>query len=139
MMTRIFSFATVALFAAAAAPAAPIAGTWTNPSHGMTIRIAPCGPALCGRVVAASAKARADAVAGSGQPLIGSEVLSAVQPDGPDQWRGRLWLPDIDQHADVTLTPAGANALAVQGCLGGLICKTQTWVRASPRGAGRRR
>lgn len=134
------------LFAALAVAAAPAlagpqaaspAGTWTNPKHTVTVRIAACGGgAWCGRVVAASAKARADALAGSGQPLVGTMLMQNLRADGDGGWSGTLIIPDIRQTAEATMRLSGRGAIEVKGCgMGGLVCKTQLWTRV----AGKRR
>ena len=126
------------LFAApaVAAPAAsPLAGQWTNPKHVVTVRIAACGHgAYCGRVTAASVKAKADALKGSGRPLIGTELMRDFRPDGAGGWRGTLYIPDARQTANATMRLVGRNSIEVKGCgLGGLVCKTQTWTRVAAK------
>lgn len=120
---------------ALAAPATPLAGQWTSPTHSVTIRIAACGGgAYCGRVTAASAKAKADALKGSGRALIGTQLMRDFRPDGAGGWRGKLYIPDVRQTADATMRMAGRNAIEVKGCgLGGLVCKTQTWTRVAAK------
>lgn len=129
-----FFLSAVALAAApalAATPAVPITGHWTNPKHSVTVRIAVCGGgAWCGRVTAASAKAKADALKGSGRPLIGTELMRGFRPDGAGGWIGTLYIPDVKQTAAATMSQVGRNAIEVKGCgLGGLVCKTQVWTR----------
>ena len=138
-MTRLL-LAALALAAAPAFGAPPVTspvGTWTNPKHSVTLRIAACGGgAWCGRVTAASAKAKADALAGSGQPLIGTMRMQSFRPAGAGGWKGSLIIPDIRQAAEATMRMAGRNAIEIKGCaMGGLVCKTQLWTRV----AGKRR
>ena len=99
----------------------------------MTVHIGPCGAQLCGRVVSASAKARADAAAAGTARLVGTVLMSGVEPTGEGAWRADIFVPDRNIHAPGELRLTGPRTLDVQGCLGGLICKTQTWVKvASP-------
>ena len=126
---------------AGAAQAAPIEGNWINPSRSVTVRIAPCGQSLCGRVVAASAKARGDAAAAGTGRLIGTPLMSDLEPIGEGAWRADIFVPDRNVHAQGELHLTGPRTLDVQGCaMGGLICKTQTWTKvAGPAKAVRRR
>ncbi len=97
------------------------------------MRIAACGGgAWCGRVTAASAKAQADALAGSGQRLIGTMLMRDFRADGDGGWQGTLIIPDIRQTAEATLRLSGRRAIEVTGCgMGGLVCKTQVWTRVA--------
>ena len=114
-------------------PGTSPAGTWTNPRHSVTLRIAACGGgAWCGRVTAASAKAKADALAGSGQPLMGTMLMRDFRADGDGGWRGTLIIPDIRQTAEATMRLSGRRAIEVTGCgMSGLVCKTQIWTRVA--------
>ena len=123
----------LAMMAGAAAAAGPIEGNWINPSRTVTVHIGPCGAQLCGRVVSASAGARADAAAAGTARLVGTVLMSGVEPTGEGAWRADIFVPDRNLHAPGELRLTGPRTLDVQGCLGGLICKTQTWVKvASP-------
>ena len=117
---------------ALAAAASPIEGNWTNPHRSVTVHIGPCGPTLCGRVISASAGAREDA-AGAGTPqLVGTELMSGLEPVGEGAWRGDIFVPDRNVRAEGELHLTGPRTLEIQGCaMGGLICKTQTWTRVS--------
>ena len=115
---------------AAAAPASELEGMWRNPKGSVTVRIAPCGAQMCGRVVQASPSARAKAAQGGTEALIGTTILSNIRPAGANRWKGRVFLPKQNMHANGNLRLAG-NRLTVQGCVLGFVCKDQTWVRVS--------
>lgn len=76
---------------------APVVGTWRNPSGSVRIAIRPCGPNLCGTVVAASDKAKADAARGGTPNLIGSRLFDGLTPAGPNRWTGRVFVPDLNR------------------------------------------
>ena len=114
----------------AAAAKSPIEGKWINPKGSVVIQMAPCGPALCGKVVSANAEARADAREGGTPNLIGQNLLSGFRPDGKGGWTGRVFLPKRNMHATGTIRAVGANQISVKGCaLAGMICKEQRWRR----------
>ena len=114
---------------AVASAASPIAGRWVNPSHSVIINVAPCGDAQCGTVVWASAKAKADALAGTPN-LVGTQLLTDLRRNG-GQWEGELFVPDHNLRVDARIEPIGGNGLKVSGCaLGGLLCDSQTWTRS---------
>ncbi len=125
----------ITLFAAtlsASASAPPITASWINPKSSVIVRIAPCGAALCGRVTWASTKAQADAQRGGTARLIGTLLMEDFEADGPGSWRGRLFVPDIQQTAEATMRRTGPNSIEIRGCgLGGLVCKSQSWRRSS--------
>ena len=126
---------------AAALAASPLEGTWTNPKRSVTVRIAPCGPTLCGRVSSASPDAR-EAAAAAGTPrLIGTELMGGLEQVGQGEWQGSVFVPDRNVRAQGTFRLLSATRLSVEGCaIGGLLCKEQLWTRvATPARSKRRR
>ncbi|HEY0974217.1 MAG TPA: DUF2147 domain-containing protein [Solimonas sp.] len=74
------------------------------------------------------------------QPIRGLEVLWGLKPDG-DHWSGGQILdPEEGQIYKASLRLAdGGEALEVRGYIGvSLLGRTQTWVRYTAAGAGRR-
>ena len=120
--------AAVAFAPVPALAASPLEGTWTNPKRNVTVRIAPCGQSLCGKVVSASAKARRSAAEGGTRNLVGTTILRDLRATGANRWKGQVFMPKANRHAGASLALRG-NQLTVQGCLLGVICKDQTWLR----------
>ena len=88
-------FLTLAALLVALAPASANArsnleGRWKNGK--MEIVIAPCGRALCGTVVKASAEQQARAQSGSGTHLIGARVIDGIQPAGGGTYRANVFV-----------------------------------------------
>jgi uncharacterized protein (DUF2147 family) len=105
-------------------------GTWRNTNDTVHLRAAKCGAAMCGTVVWAIPKAREDAKNGSGRDLIGRELFENFRPAGDGQWKGKVFIPDLNTRASATVTPTSRNTMLVSGCLMfGLACKTQHWWR----------
>ncbi|KQT31397.1 hypothetical protein ASG29_15780 [Sphingomonas sp. Leaf412] len=127
-----FLAAVAAIATPAAASAQSIAGTWRNPGDSVRIRVAPCGPGLCGTVVAASERAKADAAAGGTPDLVGTQLLRDFRrgPDGG--WEGSVFVPDVGTTVDGTLALDGRDTLVATGCLFGMLgCKAQRWTRVA--------
>ena len=115
--------------AAMAAPPSPI-GVWRNGGDSVRIRIARCGAALCGTVVRASAKARADAARGGTAKLVGTRLLRDFRARGAGRWEGEVFVPDIGVTFSGTLALDGPDRLVGRGCLlGRLGCREQAWQR----------
>ena len=116
--------------AAHAAPPAPKwAGVWRNAANTVHLRAAPCGRAMCGTVIWASDKARAD-VAAQGRQLIGTQLFSDFREEDDGLWYGQVYVPDIDRSLSGTISIDGPNQISGTGCLfGNLGCKTQVWTR----------
>ena len=127
---KILLAAITLLAATPALGAAPIEGNWRNPSGSVTVRIGPCGPSLCGRVVSASQRARDEAADAGTEQLIGTELMSGLDPVGPGAWRADIFVPDKNVRAEGELRLLSVSTLEVRGCaMGGLICKSQNWTR----------
>jgi uncharacterized protein (DUF2147 family) len=118
--------------AAAPAGATNIFGVWRNPKNSVHVEIKPCGDAACGYVIWANAKAKADALEGSGKELVGMELLHDLSLKSGGSWRGKVFVPDMNMTLTGIATPISADQLEAKGCvLGRLICKTQKWTRIS--------
>jgi uncharacterized protein (DUF2147 family) len=130
------------LLAASPAPAqeASILGRWRTPAENGVVEIHRCGAALCGRLVDAGPLRRnpdqrdvrnRDATQRT-RPLRGVLVLRAFS-GGPTVWRGGpLYDPDSGQTANNgVLTLVEQDLLSVRGCIAPLLCRTQTWRRAT--------
>jgi uncharacterized protein (DUF2147 family) len=126
-------FLGLALLFLAAVPASALAsveGRWTNPKRSVVIEVARCGPAWCGTVVAASAKAKRNAAKGGTENLIGTRILSGARPVGNGVYKGRAFVPRRNLRSSATIRQTGPNTMVVEGCaLAGLLCKEQRWTR----------
>lgn len=95
MMTMIMAIA-----AMVSAPAATtiLPGTWANPSKSVHVAFKPCGKAMCGTIIWANDKAKADAKRGGTSKLIGAVLFEDFVADGKARWRGAVFIPDIGQR-----------------------------------------
>ena len=110
----------------AAANAAPPKGVWTNPKKNVRVTFQRCGDAMCGKVIWASAEAQEKA----GSPLVGTMLFEDFVEEGPGEWSGSVFVPDIGQSVSGTIRQMDANTLVGEGCvIAGLGCKSQTWTR----------
>jgi uncharacterized protein (DUF2147 family) len=123
------AFAAIALAASPAIAGAPIEGNWTNPSENIVVRIAPCGPALCGHAISASARAKGKAMNSGFGNILGAPLMKGMTPAGAARWKGIVFVPDRNIHAPGTIQMINANRIKVSGCVWGFLCKTQLWKR----------
>ncbi len=114
------------------AQAAGPEGRWFTEDHGGVIEIAPCGTALCGRIVGMKETRRPDGGIPTdtrGHPTCGLTILHAG-PDGPGQWSGTIVNPDTGTAWHCTLRVDAADRLLLRGyVLLPLFGQTQTWTR----------
>lgn len=130
---------TLGLAAAAAlvvtsAPAAAqddLLGVWRNPKNSVHVDIRQCGTSACGVVVWASPKARDDARRGSGRELVGMQLFQNFTR-AADEWRGKVFVPDLNRTLAGAARIVDVNHLEAKGCALGFFCKTQVWTRVSP-------
>ncbi|HVF92766.1 MAG TPA: DUF2147 domain-containing protein [Sphingomonas sp.] len=115
---------------AASSPAPSIDGVWHNPRNSVAVRTGACGQRLCGWIVRASDKAKADARARGAPDLIGTALLRNYRRSSRNKFAGQVWVPDMGRAFGSTITVVDADTLSVKGCLvGGFICKSQLWRR----------
>jgi uncharacterized protein (DUF2147 family) len=131
------------LWLPAGASAAEPTGTWRTERDLAQVRIAKCGEALCGVIVAlkdpidpATGRPPTDTenedAAQRNRPLIGVQVVIGMKPAGAAKWTGRLYNAEDGKTYDCNLELTGANSLKVEGCImGGLLCQAQIWTRAN--------
>ena len=127
-MRALATLTLAALTATRGPPPTQIEGLWMNPIRSAIIAIAPCGDALCGTVVWASARGKREAAKGASN-VVGTTVLTGVRTrDG--RWTGTLFIPDDDIHVAAQLQLAGDRQLKLTGCaFAGLFCRSQMWTR----------
>jgi uncharacterized protein (DUF2147 family) len=132
-MKQLFTILALLLAGLLPAPAlaqASVEGRWTNPKRSIIIEVSRCGPAWCGTVVWATAKAKANARKGGTPNLVGTRILSGARPVGKGVYKGRGFVPRRNISAPATIRHLGPNVMEVEGCaLGGLLCKEQRWTR----------
>ena len=127
--------AAVLLPAAAAAQPAPITGRWITEDRAALVEVAPCGPALCGRIVRVLKRDPSKPItdvhnpdaALRNRPIVGLAFLTGFVADR-NGWNGRIYDPRNGRSYRSVLTRTG-GMLKVKGCLGPF-CRTQTWTRA---------
>jgi uncharacterized protein (DUF2147 family) len=129
MRTIPATIALLALTAAQPARRAPIEGQWKNPIGSAIIAITPCGGALCGKVVWASARGQREASTSTSH-VVGTVVLTGLEPTH-GRWAGTLFIPDDNVHVAARLQLLGSRQLKLTGCaVAGLLCRSQIWTRS---------
>ena len=120
--------ALLGLTAAQAPTRQPIEGYWKNPIGSAIIAIAPCGSALCAKVVWASERGKRE-VAKNTSNVVGTTVLTGLRYTR-GHWAGSLYVPDDNIHVSAKLQPLGERQLKLTGCaIAGLFCRSQIWTR----------
>ena len=128
------AFTFLAGMAAPQALAADATGDWVRPSGSSKIRIAPCGGALCGKLVWLR-EPRKDTKnpdpAKRSRSLVGTRTVLGMKPNGDNSWKGKVYNAEDGKTYTGVMTLVNDNALKLEGCvLGGLFCKGETWKRA---------
>lgn len=95
------------------------------------------GGKLYGKVVKILTKGKENAVCDKcsdsrkNKPILGMEILTAVEPDGKNEWDdGEILDPNKGKTYDVSLELLNADKLKVRGYMGvSLLGRTQYWYR----------
>jgi uncharacterized protein (DUF2147 family) len=144
MIFRCSALIAAAMFTAMPTFAADPTGTWHTDGGTATVRIASCGPELCGTIVAlkepndpATGRPKTDKnnpdASKRNRPVVGIMIVLGMKPSGtPDKWNGQVYNAEDGKTYTGSITMQGPRTLKLEGCvLGGLFCKGQTWTRAS--------
>jgi uncharacterized protein (DUF2147 family) len=116
--------ALIAALAVAAHNPSSIAGIWRSPGGNSIMKIATCGHRPCGTVAWASDKARHDSRKTTTH-LVGTHLLTHLEPGKDGSWQGKLFIPDMNMHASAKIRRESPHQLKVSGCK--IICKSALW------------
>jgi uncharacterized protein (DUF2147 family) len=112
-------------------------GTWSMGK--VSIRVTECGGKLCGTIVGLKepiskidGKPKVDRenpdASKRKRPLIGLAVLIGMKPAGEGKWQGAIYNPDDGNTYKASIKVSG-DTLKVQGCVIGILCKSNNFVR----------
>jgi uncharacterized protein (DUF2147 family) len=117
---RIFAFAVAASLTASAAsaqsgPTSPLAGVWIQDDGAATVRIASCGPGLCGTMIAEKLQ--------PGDPSqLGQTVIRDIRANGKKGWVAK-YIADGSSFG-TKIKQTDTNAMAVKICAFAFACET---------------
>lgn len=130
--------AILALGASAHAAPSP-EGLWRMSSGKASVRISACGASYCATLAGLrkpndkQGRPKRDRKnpnpALRDRPVVGVTLVSGLTP-GPAGWTGRFYNPDDGRTYAGSVSADGPDRLKLRGCVLGLLCKTQTLVRA---------
>lgn len=126
-MKHFFLAAAAALWGGAALAADPIEGIWqTQPDEGSFafVTIKPCGAKFCGTITK-TFKGKTEYKSDS----LGRQIVIDMTPQGGGKYTGKVWRPANNKIYSGKISISGKN-MSLSGCVaGGLICKSQSWVK----------
>lgn len=127
MKRRVTAAALFLACAATTVSANPIEGVWqTQPDEGAFahVKIVPCGAGFCGKIARTfrgSAEYKAE--------TIGLQIVTDMVPQSAGNYTGKVLRP-ADRKVYNGKVNLSGNEMKLSGCVaGGLICRSQTWVR----------
>jgi uncharacterized protein (DUF2147 family) len=134
----IAGFLTVSLSGLAVADESA-SGVWMLDTGTVTVRIAPCGPSLCGEIVGLDKPLNKRGLpkvdkknpneALRDRPLMGLTILADMRPAGENKWKGTIYNADDGRTYSSYMNVSGSN-MKVKGCVGPF-CKTMVFVRSN--------
>jgi uncharacterized protein (DUF2147 family) len=107
----------------------------------VTVKVSDCGGRLCGTIVGLKepiskidGKPKVDREnpdpSKRKRPLIGLSILIGMKPDGDNRWKGSIYNPDDGRTYSASVRLDGGR-MKVRGCVAGIFCKTNNFVRAN--------
>lgn len=127
-MRKILMITAVLSLGAGTAMAEPLLGMWRtagddNGNSGL-IQVAPCGNAICGKLVKSYNSAGQEIQSDN----IGRNIISETVPTGGGAYKGKVYSPDRDKTYNSKLQLSG-DSLKVSGCVFGICRDGGTWQR----------
>jgi uncharacterized protein (DUF2147 family) len=114
-------------------------GIWVMDNGKVTVRIAPCGPNLCGTIVALAkplnkqGKPKVDKKnpdpALRNRPIVGLTILSNMEPKSDNKWAGTIYNAD-DGRTYSSYMKLSGDSMKVKGCVT-FICKSMNFTRTN--------
>ena len=84
-------------------------------------------------MVWANDNAREDVRKKKNQDLVGMQLLRDFAVSDPNEWKGRVYVPDLDMTFSGQVKLLDRASLKAKGCLlPNILCKSQTWTRVEP-------
>ena len=120
LVTLIAATFACASFVSTAQAAEPY-GNWTRPSTGTQVNFYNCGGKLCGKIIAVKDQAR--------KSTIGTVIMKGAAKSGDNVWKGDLLNVESGKTYSGVVTLESASALNLKGCVAGIICRGETWVK----------
>lgn len=109
-------------------------GTYLSETGDTRVRIARCGGAYCGTIVAVRGETKDvnnPDPALKTRNLVGVRMISDIRPSG-EGFEGSLYNYKDGKTYSGRMSFQGGGAMQLSGCvLGGLICRTQTWTKVN--------
>ena len=115
-------------------------GIWLTQAGDAKVRVSKCRGGICGVVVwlrspidpatgrpVVDDKNRNPSLAK--RPMIGLPLFQGMSQSGPNKWSGTIYNADDGNSYASNISVAGAGALRVEGCVGGL-CGGEMWTRS---------
>lgn len=104
-------------------------GVWQNGDNSMHVRATKCGEAtMCGTVVWANEQAKAQ-IAEKGRTLVGTEVFRDFRQTGPNQWKGKFYVPALDKTVSGRIELTDPESITASACAFALVCQTRHYKR----------
>ncbi|PKQ13686.1 MAG: DUF2147 domain-containing protein [Alphaproteobacteria bacterium HGW-Alphaproteobacteria-1] len=127
-MRKFLMITAVLSLGAGTAMAEPLLGMWRtagddNGNSGL-IQVAPCGNAVCGKLVKSFNSAGQEIASEN----IGRNIISETVPTGGGQYKGKVYSPDRGKTYNSKLHLSG-DTLKVSGCVMGICRDGGTWQR----------
>jgi uncharacterized protein (DUF2147 family) len=112
-------------------------GLWDTPVDRSRVRVAACGPQICGYVVTSTrltAEPNQADVRNENPTLRSRRIrdlkIMEVGPAEGGEWKGWVYDPGSGHTYKVTVRMKPGDHLEVTGCLVAPLCRSQSWTRA---------
>ena len=90
---------------------------------------------MCGTVIWANDKAKADSARGGTPNLVGTELFRDFHQRSPNLWTGTVFVPDMNHVFNGTGKIVDGRSLVARGCIAkDFGCRSQTWTRIDAAG-----
>ncbi|PHS23893.1 MAG: hypothetical protein COA85_08995 [Robiginitomaculum sp.] len=126
ILAGVFALSALGAGSASADMADKALGNWNRSSENWIVNFYMCGDKLCGKVTSGEGVDK-----NTGGPVVGVNMLFDLKKVDENRWKGKMYDPVGGGTYAGHVKVLDDNTVKMSGCMMGIMCRSETWSRAS--------